>query len=75
MNFIPRILVVCVFTVAVLNGVGAAENNYQKAKRAYDDNQYAVAINLLLPSAKAGNPKAQIPAFPTVPHRLLRRAF
>ena len=55
-----RIIVVCLFAVAALKNSGAAENDYQNAKRAYDDNKYATAVKLLLPIAKAGNPKAQI---------------
>ncbi len=60
MKFLFRILVVCIFAGAALNSAGAAENNYQKAKRAYDDNEYATAVKLLIPMAKAGNPKAQV---------------
>ncbi len=54
-----RILVVCIFATAALNGAGAAGNNYQKAKRAYDKSDYAAAIKLLLPMARGGDPKAQ----------------
>ena len=55
-----RILVVCIFAMAALDGAGAAENNYQKAKQAYEKENYAVAIKLLLPMAKAGDAKAQV---------------
>ena len=55
-----RILVVCIFAGAALNGAGAAENNYRKAKRAYDKGNSAAAIKLLLPMAKAGDAKAQV---------------
>ena len=54
-----RIFVVSIFAMAALNGAGAAENNYQKAKQAYEKENYAVAIKLLLPLALAGDPKAQ----------------
>ena len=54
-----RILVVCIFAMAALNSAGAAENNYQRAKRAYDKSNYAAAIRLLLPMSKAGDAKAQ----------------
>ena len=60
MKFLFRILVVCIFAGAALNSADAAENNYQKAKRAYDDNEYATAVKLLIPMAKAGDPKAQV---------------
>ncbi len=55
-----RILVICFFAGAALNGADAVENDYQKAKRAYDENKYATAIKLLLPLANADNPKAQV---------------
>ncbi len=60
MKSFVRIFVVCIFAAAVFNGAEAAGNNYQKAKRAYDNDKYATAIKLLLPMAKAGDAKAQV---------------
>ena len=61
MNVLSRILVVCIFAAgAALIGAEALADDLQKAKRAYDKGNPAAAIKLLLPMAKAGNPKAQI---------------
>ena len=59
MKFLSRILVVCVFAAAALNGTEATADDLQKAKRAYDKRNYATAIKLLLPMAKGGDAKAQ----------------
>ena len=59
MKFLLRILVVSIFAGAAINGSDAAENDFQIAKRAYDKNNEVKAVKLLLPLAKAGDPKAQ----------------
>ena len=60
MKFILRIFVVCLFAGAAINGSRAAENDFQIAKQAYDKNNVAKAVKLLLPLAEAGDPKAQL---------------
>ena len=60
MKFLLRILVVCIFAGAAINGSDAAENDFQIAKRAYDKNYEVKAVKLLFPLAEAGNPKAQL---------------
>ena len=55
-----RILVVCICAGAALNISEVAADDYQRAKRAYDNDKYATAIKLLLPMAKTGDAKAQV---------------
>ena len=55
-----RILVVCIFAAATFNVSEVAADDYQHAKRAYDNDKYATAIKLLLPMAKSGDAKAQV---------------
>ncbi len=60
MKFLFRILVVCIFAAAALNGTVVTAGDFQNAKRAYEKANYAAAIKLLLPLAKAGDAKAQV---------------
>ena len=60
MNAFFRILTACIFAAAALNGTVAAAGDFQNAKRAYEKTNYAAAIKLLLPLAKADNAKAQV---------------
>ncbi len=60
MKFLLRTLVVCIFAGVAINGSHAAESDFQTAKRAYDKNNEVKAVKLLLPLAKAGDPKAQL---------------
>ena len=60
MKFLFRILVVCIFAAAALNGTVVTAGDFQNAKRAYEKSNYAAAIKLLLPMAKAGDVKAQV---------------
>ncbi|MHA1538031.1 MAG: tetratricopeptide repeat protein [Alphaproteobacteria bacterium] len=60
MKYLFRIFVVCIFAGAAINGSYAAETNLQTAKRAYEKNNVVKAVKLLLPLAKAGDPKARL---------------
>lgn len=60
MKILSRILVFCLLTTGVvLNNTDAAADALQKAKKAFDEGDSAIAISLLLPMARAGDPKAQ----------------
>jgi len=60
MKTFVRILVVCICAGAAFNVSEVAADDFQKAKRAYDNEKHATAIKLLLPMAKAGDAKAQV---------------
>ena len=59
MQIFFRILVVCFFAGAPFNSLDAAENDFLIARRVYDKGSEAAAVKLLLPIAKAGDPRAQ----------------